>query len=300
MNLHKLYCFTKVVEEGSISKAAKVLNMTQPPLSIAIQSFEEELNAKLFERKGRRLILTDIGELLYERAKEVFALTNQISNEVKDQKSGQIGTVNVGCSTVANLTVLPEVIKNIREETADIVVKVKEGNSHYVISELRNNNIDVGIVRNVFQAEDLDFNTIITEPLMLALPPEHHLLGKTNITLEDLKHENFLLQSTTLGRNISDIIIESCYKNGYTPKVIYWGTSTLPMLSMVRKGLGIAFVPKIFEKLDEVALPPMVEFIHPDFTTNLTIVTPKDRYISSAAKKFLLTTKKVIETLYEH
>lgn len=297
MNLHKLYCFSKVVEEGSISKAAVKLNMTQPPLSILIKSFEKELGIELFERRKKRLFLTDVGELLYKRSKDIFDLTSQVNKEIYDQATGNTGVVKIGCSNVANLTLLPAVIEKLRKETKDIVVKVSEGNSQFIIKELRNKNIDIGIIRNVFDAEDLDFSTIITEPLLLALPSKHKLLDKKSIELSDLKNENFLIQSTTLGKNISDVIIESCYKDGFHPNIIYWGTNSLPILDMVKRGLGIAFVPSTFNKIKGIQLPPLLKIHDSEFSTNLMIVTLKDKYLSAAVKRTIDITTKEMKTL---
>jgi|SRR5690625_1702941 len=300
MNLHRLYCFTKVVEEGSISNAAKTLNMTQPPLSMLIKKLETELDVILFERRGKRLILKDTGELLYTRAKELLALTEEITQEVTEQQEGLRGTVRVGCSTIANLTILPNVVEQLREGSLNIVIEVREGNSSYVINQLRGNKLDVGIVRNVFHADDLNFNTLFSEPLYLAVPPNHSLLDKKAVTLADLKNENFLLQATTVGRNISDVIIEACHANHFTPNVIYWGTDTLPMLSMVRKGLGIAFVPKVFMNLTEFELPPIIKFDTPSLFTNLTIITAKDRFTTAATKRFLKVTEDIVLDLHHN
>ena len=88
MDLHKLRCFIAVVEEGSLSKAAEVLNMTQPPLSILMKKLEEELNVTLFERRNKRLLITDTGHLLYKRAKELISSSESIYQELVEQNKG--------------------------------------------------------------------------------------------------------------------------------------------------------------------------------------------------------------------
>jgi DNA-binding transcriptional LysR family regulator len=297
MDLHRLRCFVTVVEEGNISKAAILLNMTQPPLSMLIRNLEKELNVTLFERRGKRLILTDTGRLLYIRAKELLASSEAIVREVTEQNQGMRGTVNVGSVTIANLTIIPKVIQKLKEQSLNIVVRVREGNSSYILHELRNQKVDIGILLSVFQVEDLHTTTLLTEPLLLALPPGHHLLEKSSIELIDLKDENFLLQATTFGQGISDLIIEACQTSGFSPNVIYWGTETLPMLFMVKKGLGIAFAPQSFRELRSPDLPQLVEISSPSLFTKLSLITVKNRFMTSVTKRFLDVTKDIIETM---
>lgn len=296
MDLQRLKYFMVIVEQGSISKAALVLNMSQPPLSIAIKKLEEELGISLFERHGKRLHLTKSGELLYKRAKDLIVRVGAIKKEIQDYNEGISGVVNVGSSTMANITIIPKVVEKLLEQNLNITINLKAGTTSYVLNELRNNKVDVGIVRNVFSVNDLEINTLLNEPLMLALPPNHPLINKKVIMLEDLKGENFLMQSTTFGYGISDSIIEACQVKGFNPNVIYWATETLPMLYMVNKGLGVAFAPKSFMYFDSNDIPPLREFDSPELSTKLSIITIKNRYKSAAVNKFLEVTKEVIES----
>ncbi|MFC4801309.1 LysR family transcriptional regulator [Neobacillus sp. GCM10023253] len=299
MDIQKLRYFIEIVEKGSLSQAAIALNMTQPPLSSVIKKLESELDVQLFDRRGKKLILTDTGRLLYNRAKNLIASADIIMNELVELDKGLKGQVVVGCSTNANLTIIPKVVQRIND-TSNIVIKVKEGNTSYILDELRNHRLDVGIVRNVFKRDDLHNEILFSEPLMLALPPNHRLLRKKgNVRIEDLKDEKFLLQSTTFGHGISEIIIEECQANGFFPNVIYWGTETLPMLNMVQLGLGIAFFPKSFLKLENFRFPPIVEVEDSSLIIKIGLVTFKDRIHKAATDKFLEVTKSVIDDLYD-
>ncbi|KAB7707086.1 LysR family transcriptional regulator [Bacillus aerolatus] len=299
MDIQKLRYFVEIVEKGSLTKAAIALNMTQPPLSSVIKKLELELGVQLFDRRGKRLILTDTGRLLYNRAKNLIASADTIMNELVEQNKGLKGQVAVGCSTNANLTIIPKVVQRIND-TSNIVINVKEGNTSYILDELRNHKLDVGIVRNVFKKDDLHNEILFTEPLMLALPPNHRLLRKKrDVRIEDLKDEKFLLQATTFGHGISEIIIEECQASGFFPNVIYWGTETLPMLNMVQMGLGIAFLPKSFLKLESFNFPPIVEIEDSRLVIKISLVTFKDRIHKASTDKFLEITKGVIDDMYD-
>lgn len=287
MNLHRLQCFIKVVEEGSITKAAAALKMTQPPLSILIQNFEEELNVSLFKRVGRSLKLTSSGKFLYERGKELLDISDNTQRELVEYHDGIKGTVKIGCITSANLFVIPNVLKRLTDETPNIVTHVREGNSAYILNELRSLNIDIGITRTSIRAEDIHTSLLLTEPLMLALPANHPLCEEEEIHLADLKNERFLLPNTSHGFGIADDIMEACQNNGFTPNVVYWGSETLPMLIMVMKGAGICFVPKCYEELDSPLLPILKPIASSELETNLFMMTLRDRYLSPVAQRFI-------------
>lgn len=287
MDLHRLRYFITIVEAGSISKAAEVLKMTQPPLSIMINKLEKELNVFLFDRSGKRLKLTKHGEFLYRRGKELLVAAENIEKELLEHRDGLRGTVNVGCITSANLFILPQVVQKVRGESPNVIVRVKEGNSAYILSELRSQELELGIVRTIFEADDLNITPLIEEQLLLAVPPGHRLLKKSSIDLIDLKNEKFLLPTTSFGRGIADEIIESCQNIGFSPEVVYWGTEVLPMLKMVKKEVGITFVPESFNKLQWPGMPILIPFANPKLRTKLSLVTLRNEYIQTASKHFI-------------
>src|SRR5690625_5555970 len=96
---------------------------------------------------------------------------------------------------------------------------------------------------------------------------------------------------TTLGHGISDFIIEGCESLGFKPNIIYEGTETLPMLDMVRRGLGVAFVPELFKKINGFDLPKLVKLTDPEIRASLNLATLKSNVQKSATEKFLSITK---------
>ncbi|MGN7385446.1 LysR family transcriptional regulator [Sporosarcina sp. SAFN-015] len=297
MDFDRLRYFIMVVETGSISKAAIALNMTQPPLSIAIQKLEEELDVSLFIRSGKRLTLTETGHLLYKRGKQLMLSTSEIMKEVAEHDSGEYGTVTIGCSTIANITIIPEVVKRLNERGSRITIRVLEGNTAFILEQLRLHKMDIGLVRNIFDKKDFHTTALLTESLYVALPPGHPLADRKTIELKELKKENFLMPHTTLGYGISDFILEGCDAAGFTPNIIYWGTETFPMLNMVRENLGIAFAPALFQNINNYELPPLVELINPTIEAKLNLVTLKNSIQTAATEQFLAVTKEVIEEL---
>ncbi|GIN90543.1 LysR family transcriptional regulator [Siminovitchia terrae] len=294
MDIQKLKYFIAVVENGTVSKAAKVLNMTQPPLSMLLKKFEDEIGIQLFRREGKRLYLTDSGQLVYQRGIELLASSEAILQEAREYQQDHRGTVSIGCAAVANFSLIPEVIKRMNDRSINIVTHVKEGSPPYILDHLRFHKLDIGMVRNVYNRNDLITTKLFTEPVMVALPPGHPFSEKKSVALEELKDENFLLHHSSYEYNISDTIIMECKKRGITPNIVYWGTETLPMLGMVKAGMGIAFPPKSVIKSVGVALPPLVELSSPSITTTLNLVTMKNSVPKDAVVMFLKILQEVI------
>lgn len=299
MDIQKLKYFIAVVENGTVSKAAKVLNMTQPPLSMLLKKFEEDIGIQLFRREGKRLFLTDSGQLVYQRGIELLASSEAILQEAREYQQAHRGNVSIGSATVANFSLIPEVIKRMNERSINISTHVKEGSTPYILEHLRFHKLDIGIIRNVYNRDDLITTELLTEPIMVALPPNHPLAGKKSVTLEELKNENFLLHHSSFEYNISDTVIMECKKRGISPNIIYWGTETLPMLGMVNAGMGIAFPPKSVVKSIGFDLPPLAELSDPSITTTLNMVTMKNNVKKEAVDMFLDITEEVIREMEE-
>lgn len=297
MDFEKLKYFIMVVEKGTLSKAAISLNMTQPPLSMAIRNLEKELGLKLFERRGKRIHITETGKLFYVKGKELVNSAKGIIEEVREQDTGKRSTVTVGCSTIANLTIIPEVVQRIHERNNNIIIRVLEGNTAFILEQLRLHHMDIGLVRNIFDKGDLHTTALLTEPLYVALPPDHYLEKQESIELKELENDNFLMPFTSYGYGISDMILEGCQADDFTPNIIYWGTETLPMLNMVKNNLGIAFTPALFTKIKGFELPTLVKLKTPSIHAKLNLVSLKDSLQKSSTEQFLKITKEVIQEM---
>lgn len=250
MNFDKLSYFVRVVEKGGITKAAISLNMTQPPLSKAIKDLEEELESNLFIRKGKRLELTETGKYLYEKGKKLITYSSKMKDDIRVLDGKKERVINVGCSNVAAITVVPKIIKKVREKNLKLKVNVVEGPTSYLLEQLRYNKLDIVIARNILDSDDnFDITVLYTEPIHIVLPKKHELASKNFLEIMDLKDEKFILPLSTTGYGLSEYIIDGCQASGFTPESSYWGGQSLPMIELVKEGMGIAFVPASYENI---------------------------------------------------
>lgn len=297
MDMQKLKYFIAVVESGTISAAAQTLKMTQPPLSMLLKKFEEDIGVQLFRREGKRLILTETGQFVYQRGIELVASAEAILKEAREHQEENYGSVSIGNATVANFSIIPEIIKRINSRSINLSIEVKEGTTPYILEHLRYHKLDIGIIRNVYNRKDLVTTKLLTEPLVVALPPSHPLAGRKSVKLEELANEKLLLHHSSFEYNVSDILLMEFKKRGIPTSVLYWGTETLPMLSMVNEGMGIAFPPKSVIKNTGFNLPPVVELHDPVITAPLNIVTVKNNVKKKAVDLFLSIAQEVISEM---
>lgn len=261
MNFEKLAYFIRVVEKEGISKAAISLNMTQPPLSKAIKDLEEDLDTNLFTRKGKKLELTKSGKLLYEQGNKLLAYSSKIKEDVRALDKKKETTLNIGCSNVAAITLIPKVIKKIYEKNLKIRVNLIEGPTSYLLEELRYKRLDLVIARNLIDKDNnYDVTVLYTEPVHIALPKKHLLANKKFIKINDLRNEKFLLPISSKGYGLAEYIIDACQVAGFKPEVSYWGSQSLPMIELVKVKMGIAFVPASYKNIismEKIELIPL-------------------------------------------
>lgn len=146
MEIRLLKYFLEVAQTGSVTKAADALHITQPTLSRQLMQLEEDLGVALFVRGKRKMILTEEGLILKRRAEEMIALTQITKNELK-QKSSQIrGVINIGCGLTKATGTLNSWMEGFMIEYPDVSFNIHNGNTHYVLENIENGLIDIGLV----------------------------------------------------------------------------------------------------------------------------------------------------------
>ncbi|MGM8366446.1 LysR family transcriptional regulator [Virgibacillus sp. W0181] len=303
MDLYKLRCFVTIVEAGTMTRAASILNMTQPPLSMLIKRLEEELNITLFDRSSKYLKLTKTGEIFYEKTQELLTFASDIKHEITDYEQGVKGVIKIGCAITASRILLPDVLKKVQELTPEVLVKSIEGSSSYIFNELKEQRIDVGIIPVVYETEKFDIFPLYEDELLAVFPSLHPLTNKVNLDLKDFRDEKLILTTTTIGYGTSDQIIEYCQSKGFSPNIIYLGTDFMSTIQMVSKNLGIAFLPSKYLKI-----PMFYNFVkyqqikikklnHPSIQVKYSAITFKRQYNSLIIKNFIDLVKDVSSKL---
>lgn len=283
MDLKRLYYFVTVVNEGTISHAAKKLHMSQPPLSTQMRLLEKELSCVLFERGSRQIHLTEAGKLLYERALTMLELSSQTKKELLNYQNGTSGTLRLGVISSVSCTLLNQWIKSFHYEHPEIHFELFEGNTYQLLEQLKANILELAVVRTPFHSAPFECTFLQEEP-MLAVG--HRLY------FDDLKeHEISLLQlyqkPLILYRRWEAIVSELFQQHGLHPHIFCKNDDARTTVYWADAGLGIGIIPASALKM--VRNPDTVckEIHDKQLHSKISVIHNKNGYLSPIAKEFL-------------
>lgn len=244
MELRHLRYFITVAQELNFTRAAERLHIAQPPLSQQIQALEAELGLQLFDRKKRPLELTVAGQVFLEEARLVMIQVERAIALTQRANRGEIGRLTIGVNSPIANSLLPDILRTFRDRFPDVKLVLRELTSFQQIQDLGDRRIDVGFdsLPNPYKNEaELTFMPILEEPLVIALPENHPLAAQSEIPLEALADEPFILPSPELVPFYTEIF-DLCQQAGFSPKVVQEATWTIAVLSLVAGGVGVAIL----------------------------------------------------------
>ena len=167
MTTTQLSCFRCLVEEGSVTRAARRLCVTQPAVSQQLRLLEEDLGCELYRQHGRHIELTPDGEYLYERAKRILSELDRLPDGVRSRGKQAIGRVRIGSGQVAAKTVIRDTIHDILQQYPDISFSLFETNSSSLPELIRKSRIDLGVGIVVTRHKGIHFEQLLTGRLLL-------------------------------------------------------------------------------------------------------------------------------------
>ncbi|MEM1255053.1 MAG: LysR substrate-binding domain-containing protein [Cyanobacteria bacterium P01_H01_bin.21] len=253
MELRHLRYFLTVADTLNFSRAAARLNMAQPPLSQQIQALEKELGVTLFERNRRPLQLTYAGKAFLPEVQAVMTQVDRASRIAQQANRGEVGQLTIGFNSAAMQTVLPTILKSFREQFPLVNLNLCELDSQLQLKQLSNNQIDCGFLHS-HQRENLHYQVLLKEPLVVALPEDHPLVVQQVIDLKLLKNEPFILPPPTMGQSFYHQVIDLCETHGFTPTIIQKARLLQTVLGLVVSGMGIALVPVSMQNLQRTGV----------------------------------------------
>lgn len=268
-------------EQGSLSRAARILGYTQPGISRMIHSLEEELGFPLLIRTKKGVELTPNGKTVLPYLEETVRaarLTHETSASILGLLSG---TLTIGCYYSVSSMILPPLLKRFGTDYPRVRIILREGTNAELAEALENRTIDFSLAAPTPESLECDHIPILEDELVVWLPPSHSLAGKTAFPLEALTSYPFIItqpgQDTDIDRLLSKYHIH--------PDFHFATKDAYSTYRMVEAGLGISFNQSLFArgwKGNVVTLP-----FDPPQVIHLDISIPSLKEASPAAKKFI-------------
>ena len=232
MDIQKLKYFYTTAQLEHITRASEILHISQPSLTQAIQSLEFELGVLLFERQGRRIILTQFGKYLKERLDSLLPQFDNIPNEIEQLKKSVNKTVKLNILAASSFVI--NTIISYKKKNPDVIFDFEQNEQKY--------DCDIVITTNGLNSDNSKNyvkRCIKEEKIYLAVPKNSIYASYRSIDLTTVKDESFIMLSNT--RLFGVICNKYCSVAGFLPKILFESDSPAAVQNIISMGAGIAF-----------------------------------------------------------
>jgi DNA-binding transcriptional LysR family regulator len=240
--ISQLRCFVAVAEELHFSRAAERLNMTQPPLSRQIRLLEHSVGVALLERTSRSVTLTAAGAAFLPEATRILRLAQEAAVKARRTASGEQGSLTIGFSAASGYSLLPAVVRGIRQACPQVALNLKELVSTAQVEALNAGEIDLGLMRPHTINSELESILMVTESLMLAIQESDAHLWPEAPTLACVHGKPFVMYSPYEARPFYQMLSERFAKAGVVPDIVEHIGQVHTMLALVGAGMGAALI----------------------------------------------------------
>lgn len=286
MDIRQLQYFSTIVEEGQITRAAKKLHMSQPPLSHQLKLLEEELGVKLFERNGKILELTNPGKVLYQQAQKLIQQLENTIKEVKETEEGLRGVLALGASKSC-FSYFPERIQAFLKKYPLVKIHLREGDSFVIGEQIKNNEIDLGVIRLPMELSDFSYRHLSKDPYVAVFPKEWVNKEQASISMSLLKDIPLLLLHRIKGLGQYELILNECRRHGFEPNIVCECPDVTMILSLVSKGVGATIIPKYSLLSFQTTNIRVLSISDTEIMAESALIWSKDRYLTKSAKYFI-------------
>ena len=277
MELRQLEYFIKIADTGSVSEAARRLNMSQPPLSYQLKRLEEELNVKLLARTSRGVELTEAGRLLYRRASSLLEYARSTRDEVSE--SGKKRVLRMGITSTTVPTILPAITRYARSHP-DVNFEVHDGASMTLLTLLLDGIIDVSVARTPLRLDEVESLVLGGEGMIAVSPPDQQVERDGEIMLEDLTDGPLILY-----RRYEELIMNAFARRGLKTDVFCICDDARDAMLWVGAGLATAIFPRSMSSLcTGLRIRPIAER---ELETQTVLIWKKDGRLSPTAREFI-------------
>ena len=258
MELRHLRYFLTVAEELHFGRAAKKLNIAQPPLSQQIKQLEQELDVKLFNRTKPRIQLTHAGHEFLSRVQSILSNVETAVRETQRVEHGGKGKLTIGFTVAPSYNLLPKIIREYRFLYPEVDLDLQELASEEQIKALEQEEIQIGFLRSPIDHNWIEVQVLIHDNFLIALPEDHPASVEEVVELSSLHNGSFIMFPRKLSPYYYDEIISLCRSSGFSPNIVFEVRQMQTIINLVASGLGIALVPesvKIIQRSGTVFRP---------------------------------------------
>lgn len=232
-----------LAQELNFQRAAQKLGVTQPNLSQQLKKIEIELGLKLFERNNKFVKLTREAESFVIKIREVLKTMDQITNEMKEQKTGLSGTIILSAIPTIGPYLIPKILPRLKKLAPNIKLIIREETTSQLIESLKSGVCDLGLMALPVNDKQLVTRKMAREDFFLAVAHNHALAQKKSVSFTDITSEEVLILGE--GHCFRDQALEYCHRHHFQPNIIFEGSSLSSVVNLAASGQGVTFVPQM-------------------------------------------------------
>ncbi|MFI0446328.1 LysR substrate-binding domain-containing protein [Actinomadura sp. 6N118] len=264
--------FVAVAEELHFGRAAKRLQMSQPPLSQAIKQLEQQLGCELLHRTQRSVALSPAGAVFLDHCRALIRHAEEAEAAARQAATGRGGRLSLGAVASAFSWPLPLVLERFHEALPDVEIRTQEIDTHEAAVGLLDRSLDWAIVRQTAPVRGTTATLLFADRFVAALPLHHPAADATGpLGLADLAGGPWVWLHRHISPDYHDAMATMCRAAGFSPVPAHWARSVISQIAMVECGLGVTIVPAAAS-----ASRPAVRFRplhHATATIDLTAMT---------------------------
>ncbi len=285
MTLRKLSIFLEVAKEKNMTRASKTMHISQPAISQIIKELEGEYRVKLLERIGKKLYLTDEGELLSNYARRILNLYGEFEEKVEDGKKLKRGKLRIGASTTIGIYIMPQLIKAFKEKYPFIDVNISVENTEHIANMLINNEIDIAFVEGNLNIDELESEFIWIDELVFIASKNHKWNKREKLSKKDIEEAEFILRE--IGSGTRQIFEERLKQERYKINNILTLGNTEAIKKIVEEDMGVSCISKLTVE-EEIKKGSLIEKRAKfNITREFKYVYHKDKFFSNLLMIFL-------------
>lgn len=240
LNLRQIEAFKAVIENGTVSRAAELLNISQPAMSKLIAHLEFDTGLKLFDRLKGRLAPTDNGMRLYEEVDRIFAGLRQVENAVDAIRREDQGRISIGVMPALSGSFIQQVTTGFLKDRPNVFCSVQARSSERIVDWVIARKLDIGLVTEGITNPYVNLETIMEQPMVCVMPLDHPLTAKRVVKPKDLHNIPFVSfpPDSGIGHRVAAVL----EAHGASPQTVIVANWAATVCELVAGGLGVSLV----------------------------------------------------------
>lgn len=290
MDYDQLASFLEVVKLQSFSRAAEKIYRTQPAISAQVRLLEQECGEKLFDRSGKKVLLTPAGEILRRYAEKMLELQKEALQTIAELNLTPRGKLYIGANEATCLYVLPKTFAKFIQLYPLVQISIYRNFSHKILQKVQEGAVDLGIVTLPQTANNMEVIPVFRDEVQVVMPKNHALAKKRSVTVEEVAHHPLILPKTGHTRVVIDRLLRD-YRDHIQISMELASVETIK--KFVGAGLGISLISRTYAHPEAAAgVLKLVPLEGQKIFRELGLIYRRDRYLSLPAKVFIEVVRK--------